>query len=1136
MSKKGDLMKYFKNLFVCSLCFILSFSLLGIPAYADDSSSTEYPSQEQIQDELTTREAGVSVVGDDEATEALDKSIRQGKDGSTDGEAGREDFDLVCVSAADAVEFVFLEESVVALGEEQSIAFGLTDNTACIESAQLDLIRLDSNKKIELEAAKFVEGAAVFSTTFENEMDVAAYQLTGIRYEFGEASYYADLTDIEDGVAYTFDVVAQSVSEAFKKSSEISEVGDVSAFAVKDDGSLVATDSVESAVEVADTEGATDVSTEEADSDTADGVMGFSTNAQKEARAQIPTSRENYLFVAIDPGHGGSDGGAVGYGLKEKDVNLSIAWHCYNELSTYTGVTPYLTRTGDEYVGLQERVNRAVVNGADVFVSVHCNSSGDGRAAGSEVWVPNNSSYNYSVHQDGYDLGSRIQRKLVSLGLSDRSVKTRPSERVDGEGPYYNPDGSIQDYYTVIQSSREAGIPGIIVEHAFINNAEDASKLGQDSFRQQLGVADAAGVAEKYSLVKDSIAQSQSLVQAKGHSEAYGWLGNVYDQKVVGTTKKAMGLQAFQASLKNAAASIGGITYRSYVGNGWQNWVSDGATSGTTGQATALQAIEMKLTGVAASKYDVYYRVHVAGEGWLDWAKNGQSAGSLGFNYNAEAIEISLVNKGTAAPGDTKNPLKVKSETVSYQAHVSSIGWQGAASSGGIAGTVGQALAVEAVRMSIANQETSGSIRYNLHCSDIGWQGWATNGSTGGTTGEARQTEAIQVQLTGNLASVYDIYYRVHTASFGWLNWAKNGETAGTEGYGYSMQALQVELVKKGEAAPGPVSNHNYKALIRYDAHIAADGWQSPGFDGSVVGTTGRSLAVEALTVNLRNQAYSGGVEYQMHCADVGWQGWRAGGYIAGTVGEARQTEALQMRLTGEMKERYDIYYRVHAQGFGWLSWASNGTSAGTAGYRYRMEAVQIVLVEKGGFAPGDTSKPFEEKVTVSSSAIMGMSKASVVQMVASYNSTGYTYPSNVYATKGAADITQFCSILFEEAAAEGVRAEVLFCQAMKESGWLRFGGSVDPQQCNFGGLGATSPTVGGAVFPDVRTGLRAQAQHLKAYASTAKLNNPCVDPRFELVTRGIAPNLEDLNGRWAVPGNNYGQGILAMVNALLKY
>jgi hypothetical protein len=109
----------------------------------------------------------------------------------------------------------------------------------------------------------------------------------------------------------------------------------------------------------------------------------------------------------------------------------------------------------------------------------------------------------------------------------------------------------------------------------------------------------------------------------------------------------------------------------------------------------------------------------------------------------------------------------------------------------------------------------------------------------------------------------------------------------------------------------------------------------------------------------------------------------------------------------------------------------------------------------------------------------------------------------------------------------------VLYGQVMYETGWLQFGGDVSADQCNFGGLGATGGGAGGATFPDVRTGLRAQVQHLKAYASTDALNNECVDPRFNLVTRGIAPTLEDLNGRWAVPGTTYGQDIAKIINQL---
>jgi hypothetical protein len=167
---------------------------------------------------------------------------------------------------------------------------------------------------------------------------------------------------------------------------------------------------------------------------------------------------------------------------------------------------------------------------------------------------------------------------------------------------------------------------------------------------------------------------------------------------------------------------------------------------------------------------------------------------------------------------------------------------------------------------------------------------------------------------------------------------------------------------------------------------------------------------------------------------------------------------------------------------------------------------------------------------------IMGASQTTVNQMVANWNAVQKTYPA-VYASKGAATINDFCALVLLEANREGVRAEILFAQAMKETGWLQFGGSVKVEQCNFGGLGATSPTVGGAVFPDVQTGLRAQAQHLKAYASTEPLATTCVDPRFNLVSpRGVAPYIEQLNGRWAVPGTNYGEDIARQIRQLFIY
>ena len=202
-------------------------------------------------------------------------------------------------------------------------------------------------------------------------------------------------------------------------------------------------------------------------------------------------------------------------------------------------------------------------------------------------------------------------------------------------------------------------------------------------------------------------------------------------------------------------------------------------------------------------------------------------------------------------------------------------------------------------------------------------------------------------------------------------------------------------------------------------------------------------------------------------------------------------------------------------------SYTVKGLSNGTS-YKFLVQAWN-----------GSSWSPFSDAdlvaCTTLGTPIMGKSAATVSSMVSLFKSTGHTYPT-IYASKGATTINDFCQIVLEEANAEGVKAEILFAQAMLETGWLQFGGSVKAEQCNFGGIGAINTSAAGVAFDNVRIGLRAQVQHLKAYASSEPLNTVCVDPRFNKVDRGIAPCLEDLDGRWAVPGVGYGKRIALIV------
>lgn len=527
----------------------------------------------------------------------------------------------------------------------------------------------------------------------------------------------------------------------------------------------------------------------------------------------------------------------------------------------------------------------------------------------------------------------------------------------------------------------------------------------------------------------------------------------------------------------------------------------------------------------------------------------------LNSDAKLQKLGVADANGIVSALGLTKaseNSVVTSSPSISYQTHVQDYGWQSWKSNGEVSGTVGQSKRLEGINIKLSN--INGSIEYKTHVQDIGWQDWKSNGQMSGTSGQSKRLEAIKVKLSGEAANQYDVYYRVHAQDYGWLDWAKNGESAGTEGYSKRLEGIQIVLVKKGENAPGSTSRPFIYKMIKYQTHVQNIGWQGEKADGEMSGTTGQSFRLEAIKIQL-SSSIDGGIVYKTHVQDYGWLNFVTNGQASGTTGQAKRLEAIQMQLTGNAKNQYDLYYRVHAQNFGWLGWAKNGESAGTAGYSYRLEGIQIVLVPKGGSAPGSTSKhyynkgyaPDDENIYL---PIMGSTQTSVDQMVRYYNAnaSGYDTFKSKYDGKydgslakgGASTINQFAKIVYEEAIAEGVKPEVVFTQCMKETAFLKYGGEVNPNQYNFAGIGATG-SVHGATFENVRMGIRAQVQHLKAYGSLDKLINQCVDPRFNLVSRGSAKYVEWLGKKenptgsgWAT-SKNYGHDIVNMINVLLN-
>ena len=172
---------------------------------------------------------------------------------------------------------------------------------------------------------------------------------------------------------------------------------------------------------------------------------------------------------------------------------------------------------------------------------------------------------------------------------------------------------------------------------------------------------------------------------------------------------------------------------------------------------------------------------------------------------------------------------------------------------------------------------------------------------------------------------------------------------------------------------------------------------------------------------------------------------------------------------------------------------------------------------------------------------IMGASRLSAKQLAVWFN-LRQPRPSGVYSAT--IPVETLTTIFIEEGAAEGVTGDVAFVQSIVETGWFRFGGTVAGWMNNLAGIGVADTNPSPAVFPDARTGVRAQIQHLRAYAdprayacAVPPLAYPCVDPRLNLVSpKGAAPNWNDLgNGRWAT-SSTYAASILLLYSEALRY
>lgn len=222
------------------------------------------------------------------------------------------------------------------------------------------------------------------------------------------------------------------------------------------------------------------------------------------------------IVVAIDAGHGGADSGAIGVGgLMEKNVTLSIAKRLARLVNAQPGMHAFLTRKGDYYVGLRERIELARKAKADLFISIHADAFPDRSAQGSSVYVLSEHGASSEAarwlaqRENAADLvgGVSLEDKdptlaSVLLDLSQTSaieasfdVAGRLLGELDNLGPVHM--SKVQQAAFVVLKSPD--IPSVLVETAFITNPVGARHLRSASFQQHMAKSLMAGIKGYFS-------------------------------------------------------------------------------------------------------------------------------------------------------------------------------------------------------------------------------------------------------------------------------------------------------------------------------------------------------------------------------------------------------------------------------------------------------------------------------------------------------------------------------------------------------------------------------------------------------------------------------------------------------------
>ena len=958
-----------------------------------------------------------------------------------------------------------------------------------------------TDEEMTVSAARIDADTAVFEMNYTDESESGIYSLESLDFEMDEQMYSLDFAKCGIEGKYGVNQSCETEPDAVVEDSDTQEETNDSAVSfttITKDGEVTENADISDVVEEA-------VAQRSSDSEIA-------VYAESGAR----TTSTGKVIVVLDPGHGGFDPGTSGFGANEKDLTLKIAKYCKAALEKDGRIQVYMTRETDTSVGnttnvstdLYNRIQYAIGKKANLFVSIHLNSA-TASAKGAEVYYPN-SNYRADIGAQGKALATDIQNELVKLGLYNRGAKIQNST----SSKY--PDNSVQDYYYVIQQSKRAGFPGIIVEHAYLSNQSDYNNyLSSDAKLKKLGEADAKGIITYL----DTSGYVGKWVQSGSQ-----WKYQNYDGSYVKNCWKLIKnlWYHFDANgiMQTGFLTLNGKTYYlqssgamktgwQKISNTWYYFDSSGAMVSNGWRWINSKCYYFDKNGkMAVDTWIGEYYVDASGAWVKDKQKETdkwiQSSGRWWYRH----ADGSYTRSGWEYIGGKWYYFDQNGWMVT--------GWQKVKGSWYYMESNGAMVSSDWkwINSKCYYFDKNGKMAANT------WIDGSYVDASGAWVKDKKQEPDKWIRSSGRW------WYRHGDGTYTRSDW----EYIGNKWYYFDQNGWMITGWQKvsgswyymesngARVADGWKWINNKCYYFDKNGKMAADTW----IDGSYVDASG--VWIKDKKQEPENVTKTGWVQYSGH-----WMYYNTDGSY----------------VKSNWKSVNSIWYYFDQNGWmvtGWMTLSSgkyylNPTknSDGVEGAMlkgYKQIDGKWYYLRSGESPEG--SLRYEGVTSIMGTSAMGTNKTIVVnKMVKMFQKSGKNYPTQALTKGNAPTIEAFCQIVYDEAVIEGIKPEVVFGQAMNETGYLQFGGDVKIEQFNFAGLGASGGGIAGESFKSVAEGIRAQVQHLKGYASTEALKQTCVDNRYKWVTKGCAPYVEwlgqkeNLNGKGWATSKNYGMNLM---------